>query len=233
MSNPDADGLPLVVCALEFERRALLRHPLTEIPEIQCCGPGTAGVSQWSQQRGSENRLVILCGLAAGLDPAIASGEARIVTEVIDARTGRRWAPNAFEEMDHQGSIPLTVLAASEKILCDATAKRDLHAKTGAHLADLESAAFADAATARGWRWAIVRGVSDAAADSLPFEAARFIDARGRTQPLEVAKCLTFRPSLLMDLLRLRPHSTAAMSAVSQLVQNMINHETRRRAGAN
>jgi hypothetical protein len=233
MNDADADERPLVVCALEYERRGLLRHGLGEVAEVQCCGPGAAGVRLWSQQRGTEHRLVILCGVAAGLDPAIASGEARIVTQVIDAKTGRRWIPAALDDLDPKRVLPPTVVAAYEKILCDPSAKRDLHNRTGAHLADLESAAFAELATARGWRWTIVRGVSDGANDSLPIEVCRLVDAGGRTRPHEVGKCLVLRPNLLPELLRLRRHSIAAMAAVSNLLRNMIDHETTQRAGAN
>jgi hypothetical protein len=104
-------------------------------------------------------------------------------------------------------SAPIPVRRAEEKVrLAD---------EIGADLVDLESRAFAVAATSRGWRWGIVRGISDAANTDLPGGIERWVDGAGRLRWPFVLAAMSRRPALLGPLLRLRRDAWAAMRAVA------------------
>ena len=76
-------------------------------------------------------------------------------------------------------------------------------ARAGADLVDLESVAFAEIATDRGWRWAIVRGVSDDAGSPLPAGVESWVDRRGRSRPLRTAGAVVRHPAMVASLVRL------------------------------
>jgi nucleoside phosphorylase len=106
--------------------------------------------------------------------------------------------------------------------LADADAKRAERARSGADVVDMESAAFAREAMARGWRWTIVRGISDGALDALPADVADWTDADGRTRAARVAVALLRRPALARDMARLGARSRRAMAAVARALDEAI-----------
>lgn len=224
---------PLLVCALEFERRMLLRAGLGGTAEIHCCGPGVNNVRSWAGQVHPANRVVILCGVAGGLSPKLAPGDAMVMVDVIDPVRNVRRRSEVVQECSRQSQFPLGSIAGSSTIIHNPQAKRELFERTGAQMVDMESAAFAEIAADRGWRWAIVRGVSDGADESLPIEAANWVDERGRTKPLAVAGTLLRRPVLVPTMLRLRRNSALALDSVADLVRKLINCETTRSRAAN
>lgn len=89
--------------------------------------------------------------------------------------------------------------------------KAALAARTGAQLVDMESYTFARCAQSMGIPWAIVRGVSDSASDTLAPEVPSFIDAHGNTRHLCVLRALLRRPSLFGELRSMRSASNKAL----------------------
>ncbi|MCE2885663.1 MAG: hypothetical protein LW806_12300 [Planctomycetaceae bacterium] len=188
----------LVLCPLGFERRAFLRFG--KVP-IVTTGPGAEGVRRAFAARDRwpvpNPRLVILFGLAGGLDPSIAVG-----TTLLDATTHASFDPSGtrrarFVEVPAPVSTP--------------EAKARLRAATGADAVDTESATFAACARTARIPCAIVRGIGDAAGDALPAEVAGFVDARGETRLGRVLGALVRRPALAGELRRLARDSRAAL----------------------
>lgn len=216
MTGPAAS--PVLLFPLRFEAevvsRTRRRRGLAPL-DSAVCGPGADAVRRWIDRAAEtslrDGRGAILVGTAGGLDPALASGTAARIGEVV-APDARRWSPTL--ELDQpRGAIRAT----SVEGVASPAEKRSLRATTGADAVDLESVAFAEACDARAIPWAIVRGISDAAEEALPVDVGRWVDDRGRTRPLAVLASLLRRPSLIGTLRRLSRTSRAALEDASNL----------------
>jgi len=220
---------PTILCALEFERSILSRAAWSTHASIDCCGPGAESVVRWAEQHGATRNVVILCGLAGGLRASAPAGQAFLVSTVITAagRQHRSLVEPATHGDDSRRTLRRAVLTSVPRIVANPAEKQALAEKSGAELVDLESGVFAEAACLFGWRWAIVRGVSDGHDASLPAQASAWVDTRGRTRPARVAVDLLTKPWLVRGTVRLRANSIAAMRAVSdaagRLLTGMMN----------
>ncbi|MFM7262064.1 MAG: nicotinate (nicotinamide) nucleotide adenylyltransferase [bacterium] len=188
----------LVLCPLGFERRALLRFG--KLPVVTT-GPGAEAIrrafaarERWPVPNPS---LLILFGLAGGINPSITVGCA-----LVDASTLAAFDPSGtrrarFVETRAPISTPED--------------KARLRTATGADAVDTESAAFVECAREARIPFAIVRGVGDAAGDTLPAEVARFVDAQGETRLSRVLGAVVRRPALIRELRRLARDSRTAL----------------------
>ncbi len=206
-------GTAVVVCPLRFERRVLGRAGIGRSCELVCCGAGAAAARRWAADHVASGP-VILCGLAGALNSAFDVGTAHAAVTVV-GEDGRRMEPSLRE---HGGPV----LACPPRTLTTPQARRAWSAGSGADLADLESAAFAHVAVEKGWRWAIVRGVSDGPDDALPADIDDWVDGKGRTRVSLVVRRILRRPERIGPLLRLRADSVAAMEAVAVVVRSML-----------
>jgi hypothetical protein len=114
-------------------------------------------------------------------------------------------------------------IAASPHVLTSAAEKRAFAETTGADLVDLESAAFTLAATTLGWRWGILRGVSDATGARLPRRVARWVRTNGRARPLAAAGSIVIRPWDLPPAITLWRTARQAMSAVARRLLDTVD----------
>jgi hypothetical protein len=205
-----------IVCALEFEAKALRRTARERGWQLDSIGPGARRMEQWAAfavlPPGS---LVVLAGVAGGLTDAHRDGAVRVGSVV--APDGREWRA----EVPGSWADPTVRCLAADEVLATPAAKRAAAAATGAAIVDLESAAFARIASARGWRWAIVRGISDAVDDRLPDGVAGWTDHSGRTRVGEVAASLLARPWVLPQVIALGRRSAAAMRAVDAALRRI------------
>jgi hypothetical protein len=205
-----------VLCALEFERSALAALARRRGWTMHCCGPRAAGVERWagSAEAPPAGATVVLAGVAGATSP-IEAGRAVAVAKVVDGRGGE-WAPPLGT------AAPRTACCLSVDEVLTSTEAKDRAARThGADLVDMESAAFARLATARGWEWAVVRGISDTVDETLPEGIGDWVDERGRLRIWQVACAILRRPGLLMRLRSLRARSVAAMRAVAAALESM------------
>jgi hypothetical protein len=223
VSESHAAPRPLVVCPLAFERRALARANLGDRIETACCGPGAEAVVRFAERLGQTSRLVVLAGLAGGLNPLMKPGQAFWAATVIDHQQ-RQFRPTFPHEERSREIGPRVVIVSTTRLLASAVEKREFSATVcpGADLVDLESGAFALAATLLGWRWGIVRGVSDPADMPLPRDIARWVTADGRTRPFRAAASLALRPWDLARMRRLARHSRAAMHSAALRIAHLV-----------
>jgi len=210
----------VVLCALEFERAALVQAGIDLLAEVACCGPGGDGIVRWAEREGPRREHVILAGLAGSLRETLEPGDAFIAATVMSPKGGhfRSAAEVALEGDRH---VRRVVIASSERVLTTREEKRALAEKTGADLVDLESAVFAEAAGIFGWTWAIVRGVSDGAGQNLPAGIEKWVGADGRTRTLPVLLSILRRPWIVPGMLRLRRQSRRAMEAAAEIVREL------------
>lgn len=177
------------------------------LPTFACSGPGAGAMgrlaSAWPWPRGVP---VILAGVAGSLGE-LAPGTATWVTAIHDSphrpSLPRRGAPPR----------PACVLTASEPIHGANRARR--RTETCADLVDLESAGFAEAAVRAGVPWGIVRGISDGPTLEPPVCIWNWVDARGRTRALRVARDLALGPTRLGPVMALRAATAAALRSVA------------------
>lgn len=213
VSGPDetlkAAEPPLVFCPLGFERRAFLRFG--KLPVITT-GPGPDAVRRAFAARDSwpvrHPRFVVLLGLAGALDTRLAPGTDHAAAEVVGG--------NASAPLRSGLVAGATArIAQTTAVVTTPTDKLRLAGATRAQLVDMESHAFASCAETAGLRWAIVRGVSDGADETLPAELAGFVDARGETSILRVLGAIVRRPSLVPALMRIGRASRVALRNAS------------------
>ncbi|MHC5005251.1 MAG: phosphorylase family protein [Planctomycetota bacterium] len=212
----DPESRPLIVCPLAFERRRLLRRGLGRRATVVCCGPGPWGVRRWAARSSVEpGRVVVLAGLAGGLGTAQSAGSAWVV-DAIDGGPAPSWPEDAGDEAVRASTVSVEHPATSP------AGKRRLRERTGADLVDMESAAFGRIAHDAGWRWGIVRGVSDDADTTLPGCIDTWIDDRGRSRLLACALALARRPALLPIARRLQRDGAAALDEVAALLGRLL-----------
>jgi hypothetical protein len=202
-----------IICPLEFERRELRRARALRTHRFITCGPGDAVRRCVESLRG--DAPVILAGVAGSLRDTVTPGMAFTASEVVDG--DRVWTPGLRLAADAR---PITSTAT----ILDAGAKRDLASACPADLVDLESVPFAEAATAAGHVWGIVRGVSDGFDESLPPEAAGWTRPDGRTRVAAVAAGVMRRPALGPRILRLGRQSREALGSAAVLLATLLGH---------
>jgi len=217
----------LIVCPMEIERAALAEHRAIRAARVVVCGPGSAAVGRWAKGVTTAPSLVILAGVAGGLAPELAAGEAAVVHEVIDDRGMAVPCPLQCANARKGWRV-----ASVASVITTPAAKQALRARTGAHIVDLESAAFAREVSARGWSWAIVRGVSDTVTDALPPEIETLVDARGRTRTLAAAALVIRKPSLVPQFRLLGQRTAEAMRNVAAIIEVLLAEHATARAGA-
>jgi hypothetical protein len=211
---------PLIVCPLRFEAAALRRRGVGVIGEIICCGPGAENIRAWAGALAiPAGRMVVLAGLAGALRSGFRPGRAYVVGEV-RAAGGQRWRP----PLQPAGSAEAVVVISVAGVLESAAGKRALGEQFDAGLIDQESAAFAKIAAERGWRWGVVRGVSDGVDDELPRGVEQLVDSAGRTRPLRAVVTAVMPPTNLRRMVRLGIASGRAMRAVAEAMAAHREH---------
>jgi hypothetical protein len=183
--------------------------------------PGAGPIAGSPRAASVSEPPVILAGLAGSLRGSFPPGRAFIISTVI-APDGRQYRA-AIDDRDAEHRGVRAVLASSAAVLTDPEEKRAFAEKTGADLVDLEGGIFAEAATMLGWRWMIVKGVSDGPAERLPPRIGAWVGADGRVRAGAVAASLLRRPWDLRRVRRLRAQSVRAMEAVAELVARRLS----------
>lgn len=207
----------IVICPLEIERRAAERAVGGRARVVRC-GPGAEAVRRAVEElREAQPSLVVLFGVAGGirytpLAPRIAG--------VVNMATGEQWRVNyAVGSNSETGVMVLGV----DEVIHSPIRKRFLRRKfRRASLVDCESHAFADAVSALGWRWTIVRGVSDHPHQALPKKCETWVNEDGTPRVGRVMKDLARRPFMLGELLSLRSRTSEALDSAGERLARML-----------
>lgn len=150
-------------------------------------------------------------GFAGALDSRLRVGQVIEVGQVVDARDNSRTNTGTGSEM----VISFPSIAGPEQ-------KARLAAAYQAQAVDMEAAAVAKAAEARGVRFAAVKVISDEMEFLLPAMDG-FIGAEGDFQSARFALYVALRPWLWATVLRLARNSTLASKRLSQYLQKSID----------
>ena len=164
---------------------------------------------------------IIVAGVAGGLSPTLEVGALVVVSRTINEADGSVYAADpalldvAATACGGQRGVAVTAtriadtVAEKQRLLALALATREIWPRMttrreSAAVVDLESAAFAAAATRTGLPWVVLRAVSDTAADSVPALLNRSRDDGGAVRRASVLWGLLTNPRALRPLLELR-----------------------------
>jgi len=154
-------------------------------------------------------KRVLGIGFAGGLDPVLPRGTV-VVAEAVRAGPGRIEADAAWGRRTSDAlGAPRGVLASAPLLVPDPDAKAALFEATGARTVDLETHAWAAAATAAGIPWLALRIVFDRASDTVPGFVQRAADAQGRMRRGRLVLAALAWPSRFGVLARLAGASRA------------------------
>ncbi len=109
-------------------------------------------------------------------------------------------------------------LLCSDIILSTPTQKHQYHEKTSADVVDMESAAVAEHALARGEAFAWIRIVSDTVEELLPLELTHCVNQDGFPSPLAGIRTLLGAPRLLPVMLRMAARNTRLGKSLARAI---------------
>lgn len=144
--------------------------------------------------------LLLSVGFAGALQSALRVGDIFAPAVVLDARDGSR------VEIEGGEGVLLTFMAVA-----GIRQKASLAQSYGAQAVDMEAAAVAAAARARGIRFGATKAISDEFDFEMPeLDTARFIDSQGRFRTASFALFLALRPWLWRRVALLATNSNQA-----------------------
>ena len=194
-----------------WERRGrVFAGTIAEVEAVAACagmGPVAAvNACELALQMGPLDALLSV-GWAGSLSCGLKPPEAVAVREVIDARSGERFST---ENGVGQRLITLDHVASAEE-------KRRLAEAWQATLVDMEAAAVARLARARGLGFFCYKAVSDGLGDQLP-DFHRFTNPRGQLSVPALALYAILHPQYWAALQRLGRNSRLAAEQLAQIL---------------
>lgn len=187
------------------------------------CGVGAAAAAAATRTliAGHRPEAVVTAGFAGGLDPLLSRGDV-----VLPARVVTEEDPRGIALAGVPADARRPVLVTVDGLVSTAAAKRELAARTGAQLVDMETHAVAATAADQRLPCLGVRVVSDDARESLAPEAAALAAARTGLRRLGAAVgSIGRRPAAVVDLWRLWEravgHSRTLAAAVDEVLRGL------------
>lgn len=206
----------LVICPLAHEARAI-RRAVRQVPSVQVVvsGPGPGAVHRAldrAMNPPSQGLGILLAGVAGELATVPASF---FIQTVVDAG-GARYQPSFPAPSDASGD-GVTLLGLDAPAATPAE-KLAWHERSGARLVDTESHVLARLCSERGIPWGVVRGISDAAHETLPAQALDWVTPAGRTRILRPLADILRTPALIPAVVRLGRRSARSLPDVGARV---------------
>jgi adenosylhomocysteine nucleosidase len=187
LGNLIGDTVLGIVVALSSERRWITQPGADVIVEQSGVGGSRAEkASQRLADRGAVGLVSwgVAGGLQAGLDPGtVVLPGAVLLTDGRKFESDRAWRERLVSCAGNQVVISTGSLLHTDNIIGDPGAKLELHDRTGAVAADMESGAVAAVAVEAGLPWIAVRVIVDAAHQRVPSAALEAVDDHGDLRP--------------------------------------------------
>ncbi len=224
-----AEGGPVAVLAAIPEELAGIRRAVAESDKVvlTCTGDGPKRAASGAAIFLERHRpsAVFGAGLGGALSPGLSVGQIvasrRVRFEVGDTATPD---PRLLERAIAAGARPGTLVTVDRPVV-SAAAKAVLagtHAGEDAMVADMESAAWAKEAAARGIPYLVLRAVSDAADEELPAFLTEAVGTDGSIRRGEVARRALLEPSSWVTLLRMRRRLHDCSTALGAFLARML-----------
>jgi len=222
-----------IVAALEREVKPLIAHWPSHEREhgdrkfrffenedtvLICGGMGAEAARRATEAVIALYAPAIICsaGFAGALQSDLKVGDIVVPRRVVDARDG-----SCADAGEGDGVLVTVSSIASRR------EKAQLAASYGAVAADMEAAAVARGAQARGVRFAAVKSISDESGFALP-PMRRFIRPEGEFDTSGFVRFAILRPWLWTTLVRLAGNSRRAARGLSRHLETMIQKSAQR-----
>jgi hypothetical protein len=225
----------LILTAVELEARALARRlelpPITVLP-FPAYGRGLLRVapvglragllaSRWPRLLAGFNYpLVVSAGVCGALALDLGAGDL-VLPESVLGPSGERLnvTPTRHRQATElAGAARGGTLVTSAEMVATVEAKAALFASSGALAVDMESSVILAHAGAAGCPTLVVRGVSDAASESLPLELIDLMTPAGKLRPMRALALTVTRPRLVPRAVALRQATRRALAAVARVL---------------
>ena len=158
----------------------------------------------------AQPKLLLSAGIVGALSPKLKVGDVGRIREVVDVASGIRYPTTGGGDW---------VLATSQDV-SDAAEKRDLLAKYGADVVDMEAAAVAQVAKERGLEFASLKSISDDADFDMP-PLNRFIDD-GKFDTRRFLIYVALHPRWWGTLGTIKKNSALASANLCRAVEHLI-----------
>ena len=205
---------PVLVCFAVREEAAPFRRGLPSTVTVLVSGMGAAAAERATKEKlaARDWRMVLTCGFAGGLNPALPIGA--VLCE----------ADENFPL--HQALLGAGALAGrfhcAERVAVTAYEKATLRERTGADAVEMESGIIRRLCRERGIPSATVRVISDAANDDLPLDFNALMKPDGRLHfPRLLGEVLT-QPQKIPALLALGRRSRLAADQLATVLRAVL-----------
>jgi nucleoside phosphorylase len=177
--------------------------------EILIVGIGQANATRAIQKALAQNTpaLVLTCGFAGGLDPALALG-----TVVFETKVERIYA-----RFISTGAKPVTFFCA-DRIATTAAEKKQLRARTGADAVEMESAAIHAVCRTANIPCATLRVISDTAEEDLPLDFNQLSKPDKNLDFSKLAWAIAKSPGKISTLLQLQKKTKLAAERLAAVL---------------
>lgn len=225
----------LILTAVELEARVLARRlelpPITVLP-FPAFGRGLLRVApvglrasllgaRWPRLLAGFNYpLVVSGGVCGALAPDLSVGQLVLPESVLGPGGERLNVTPTRHRLATElaGAARGGTLVTSREVAATAEAKAALFASTGAVAVDMESSLILAHAAGAGCPTLVVRGVSDAANESVPLELIDLMSPAGKLRPARALALSLMRPRLLPRALALGRATRLALGAAARLL---------------
>ena len=187
-------------------------------PELIMFGMGPDCASTLCRQLEARARLpeaLALLGVAGGLDPELAAGDAVIASTALDA-AGRQ-APCTLIGLSGAVIGPMLTVSRALYTPAEKAAGRD----TGALAVEMEAYPLAAWASERGLPFVHARVILDPVDEALP-DLGDVLDEWGRVRPVGLLRRLLAHPSHAAAMVRLQRRSRTIAPALGRLAQALV-----------
>ncbi len=225
------EGRPVAILTALEEERAGIRRALPDSPGIVLTATGdgprraASGAARFLERY--RPSAVIGAGLGGALTPGLEAGDL-VASRRVRFSVGDAATPDArlLERAQAAGAKPATLITVDRPIV-SAAAKAALAGTAAGSsadpiVADMESAAWAKEAAARGIPYLVVRAVSDAAGEELPEFLPDSVGPDGSIRRSEVVRRALVRPSSWGTLLRMRRRLHDCSDALGAFLARML-----------
>lgn len=155
--------------------------------------------------------MLVSSGLAGACDPSLRVGDIVRAGVVVDAKSGERYSDSQFRQV-----------LVTEQSIAGVKEKRRLFESYGAAAVDMEAAAVARLAEARGASFQTVKAISDEA-DFEMQELGRFATQDGQFRDAAFAVYAAVRPRLWAKVAALARNSSRAIEALTHELQSILD----------
>jgi nucleoside phosphorylase len=213
MTEPAA---PILVCfALPGEARPFQKlAPKSDAIRVIVTGMGSGNTERTlaAALKESEPALVLTCGLAGGLDPALTHNT--VLFETSDAALAARLSSTGLRAARFHCASRIAVTAAE---------KAAMRRETGADAVEMESECVHGLCRLHGVRCATVRVISDTADENLPLDFNALTTSEMNMDFGKLALALAKSPGRIPSLLRLQRQTAMAAKALAEVLVRIVD----------